>query len=105
MPSDDCENLKKKIEATREVLSKKDDEATTADTIRAATNDLQQASLKLFEMAYKKVLNYIMNIQFLLIHFFSFLFITKTKMAADRESASSSSSSDQQQEEKKEDKN
>ena len=105
LPSDDCENLKKKIEATREVLSKKDDEATTADTIRAATNDLQQASLKLFEMAYKKVLNYIMNIQFLLIHFFSFLFITKTKMAADRESASSSSSSDQQQEEKKEDKN
>lgn len=34
-------------------LAAKDNE--TADTIRTATNELQQASLKLFEAAYKKM--------------------------------------------------
>jgi hypothetical protein len=35
------------------MLSNRDNE--TVDTIKKATSDLQQASLKLFEMAYKKV--------------------------------------------------
>jgi len=35
------------------VLSNRDNE--TAESIRTATTELQQASLKLFEMAYKKV--------------------------------------------------
>lgn len=48
-----CDNLKKLIEELKNVVAKKD-EADPED-IRKATNDLQQASLKLFEMAYKKV--------------------------------------------------
>lgn len=55
LPADECEKLKLKIQETRDVLAKKDEETTTAENIRVATNDLQQASLKLFEMAYKKV--------------------------------------------------
>ena len=35
------------------MLAKKDTE--TAESIRAVTDELQKASLKLFEMAYKKV--------------------------------------------------
>jgi hypothetical protein len=35
------------------MLSNRDNE--TVDSIKKATSDLQQASLKLFEMAYKKV--------------------------------------------------
>ena len=35
------------------MLANKDNE--TAETIKATTNELQQASLKLFEIAYKKV--------------------------------------------------
>lgn len=37
----------------RETLAKKDD--TEPEEIKRQTNELQQASLKLFEMAYKKV--------------------------------------------------
>ncbi|XP_015782951.1 stress-70 protein, mitochondrial [Tetranychus urticae] len=55
LPADECEKLKLKIQETRDVLAKKDEETTTAENIRVATNDLQQASLKLFEMAYKKM--------------------------------------------------
>jgi molecular chaperone DnaK len=45
--------LKGQIATLRELLAKKD--TVSAEEIRAATNELQQASLKLFEMAYKKV--------------------------------------------------
>lgn len=65
LPSEECAKLKEHIVKVRDLLSKKDTE--TVESIRQATNELQQASLKLFEMAYKK-------------------------MAAERESASSSSS-------------
>lgn len=37
----------------RETLAKKDD--TDPEEIKKQTNELQQASLKLFEMAYKKM--------------------------------------------------
>ena len=37
----------------KELLNNKDEE--DPENIRVATSDLQQASLKLFEMAYKKV--------------------------------------------------
>lgn len=37
----------------REVLGNKENE--TPENIKQVTNDLQQSSLKLFEMAYKKV--------------------------------------------------
>ena len=37
----------------RNLLANKDNES--AETIKSSVNDLQQKSLKLFEMAYKKV--------------------------------------------------
>ena len=48
-----CEKLKEHITKVRNLITNKDTE--TAESIRTATSDLQQASLKLFEMAYKKV--------------------------------------------------
>jgi len=45
--------LNTQISALRETLANKDNES--ADTIREKLNELQQSSLKLFEMAYKKV--------------------------------------------------
>ncbi|BFY98211.1 hypothetical protein BsWGS_01251 [Bradybaena similaris] len=77
LPKEECDKLKEKIAAVKDVIANKD--SKTAEEIRQQTSDLQQASLKLFEMAYKK-------------------------MAADRESGSSKpqeSGSD----DKKEDKN
>jgi len=82
LPKEECDKLRQHIAEVKEVLAKKDEESL--ENIKEATNKLQQASLKLFEIAYKK-------------------------MAADRESQSSQSSqsgSDQPEEkEKKEDKN
>ncbi|RWS05187.1 Sar s 28 (heat shock protein 70-like protein 6) [Dinothrombium tinctorium] len=80
LPADECQKLKEKIARAREVLAKKDSE--TPESIKTVTNELQQASLKLFEMAYKK-------------------------MASERESGSSSQTTDKSSEEseKKEDKN
>jgi len=66
LPSEECEKLKEHINTVRNLLANKDNE--TPESIRTATSELQQASLKLFEMAYKK-------------------------MAADREGSSESSSS------------
>lgn len=53
LPSEECTSLKEKIAKVRELLSNKDNE--TAETIKTSTSELQQASLKLFEMAYKKM--------------------------------------------------
>lgn len=53
LPSEEYEKLKEKITKTREVLANKDNE--TPEKIKETCNDLQQSSLKLFEMAYKKV--------------------------------------------------
>lgn len=83
LPSDECAKLREHVSKVRTLLSNKDNE--TIETIKKATSDLQQASLKLFEMAYKK-------------------------MAADRESKSegtkpeSGDSNDDKKEDKKEDK-
>ncbi|KAH7641649.1 sar s 28 [Dermatophagoides farinae] len=52
LPSEEYEKLKEKIAKTREVLANKDNE--TPEKIKETCNDLQQSSLKLFEMAYKK---------------------------------------------------
>lgn len=48
-----CNKLKEEIAKMRELLARKDTE--TGENIRQAATSLQQASLKLFEMAYKKV--------------------------------------------------
>ena len=48
-----CEKLKELITKVRNMLANKDNEAP--ETIKTTVNELQQASLKLFEVAYKKV--------------------------------------------------
>lgn len=53
LPEEECSKLKEKITKVREILSNKEQESP--ESIKQATTDLQQASLKLFEMAYKKM--------------------------------------------------
>uniref|UniRef100_A0AAY4CYQ7 75 kDa glucose-regulated protein n=1 Tax=Denticeps clupeoides TaxID=299321 RepID=A0AAY4CYQ7_9TELE len=53
LPADECSKLKDEIAKVRDLLSRKDTE--TGENIKQAASSLQQASLKLFEMAYKKV--------------------------------------------------
>ena len=53
LPAEECTKLKEHIESVRKILANKDSE--DPENIRKATSDLQQASLKLFEMAYKKM--------------------------------------------------
>jgi hypothetical protein len=48
-----CDKLREQIAQVRDVVSKKDE--SSPEEIRKLTSSLQQASLKLFEMAYKKV--------------------------------------------------
>lgn len=48
-----CTKLKEEITKVRDLLTNKDSE--TGENIKQAASNLQQASLKLFEMAYKKV--------------------------------------------------
>ncbi|XP_060067203.1 stress-70 protein, mitochondrial-like [Ylistrum balloti] len=53
LPDEECQKLKEQIAKTREVLANKENESP--ENIVSATNELQQSSLKLFEMAYKKM--------------------------------------------------
>jgi len=53
LPAEECTKLKEHVTKLREVLADKDN--MKPEEIKNATNDLQQASLKLFEMAYKKM--------------------------------------------------
>lgn len=53
LPSEECSKLRDQIAQVREMLANKD--SKSPEDIKKATNDLQQASLKLFEMAYKKM--------------------------------------------------
>merc|ERR1712180_429898 len=76
LPSEDVAKMREKITEVRDKLS--DKENMDGEQIKATVNELQQSSLKLFEMAYKK-------------------------MAADRDGGSSSSS-EENKEDKKEDK-
>jgi len=74
LPSEDVAKMREKITEVRDKLA--DKESMDPEAIKATVNELQQSSLKLFEMAYKK-------------------------MAADRDTGSSSS---EEKEDKKEDK-
>jgi len=78
LPSEDVTKMKEKIAEVRGKLENK--ENMEPEAIKEAVNDLQQSSLKLFEMAYKK-------------------------MASDNQSSSSSDESSGNKDEKKEDKN
>jgi molecular chaperone DnaK len=53
LPKEECDKLREQITTVRNMLANKDNESP--DNIRTATSELQQASLKLFEMAYKKM--------------------------------------------------
>ncbi|XP_034142321.1 heat shock 70 kDa protein cognate 5 [Drosophila guanche] len=53
LPAEECEKLKKEIADLRTLLANK--ETADLEEVRKATSSLQQASLKLFEMAYKKM--------------------------------------------------
>lgn len=53
LPQEECSKLKEEIAKVRELLAKK--EEADPEEIRKVTGTLQQSSLKLFEMAYKKV--------------------------------------------------
>uniref|UniRef100_W5K4B2 Stress-70 protein, mitochondrial n=1 Tax=Astyanax mexicanus TaxID=7994 RepID=W5K4B2_ASTMX len=53
LPADECNKLKEEITKVRDLLSRKETE--TGENIKQAATNLQQASLKLFEVAYKKV--------------------------------------------------
>lgn len=53
LPKEECDKMKEEIAKVREMLAKKDD--VDPEEIRKVTSTLQQSSLKLFEMAYKKV--------------------------------------------------
>lgn len=50
-----CDKLREEIAKVREVLANKD--TVDPEEIRKVTSTLQQSSLKLFEMAYKKVIS------------------------------------------------
>merc|ERR1719309_333319 len=76
LPSEDVTKMKEKITEVRDKLQ--DKENMDPEEIKKTVSDLQQSSLKLFEMAYKK-------------------------MAADRDTSSSSTSEEKKDEEKKED--
>lgn len=98
LPKEECDKLREEIVKVRDMLANKDN--TDPEEIRKSTSSLQQASLKLFEMAYKKVrrqIDWLSNDR----NDIGLL----SQMAADREGSSSSSSSDntssEQQEEKK----
>ncbi|CAG7820241.1 unnamed protein product [Allacma fusca] len=53
LPAEEVTKIRELITKTRETLAKKDE--LSPEEIRTATNNLQQSSLKLFEMAYKKM--------------------------------------------------
>ncbi|XP_047119196.1 heat shock 70 kDa protein cognate 5 [Schistocerca piceifrons] len=53
LPKEECDKMKEEIQKVRELVAKKDE--TDPEEIRKAAGSLQQASLKLFEMAYKKM--------------------------------------------------
>lgn len=53
LPKEECDKLREEIGKVKELLAKKDE--ADPEEIRKITGTLQQSSLKLFEMAYKKV--------------------------------------------------
>ncbi|XP_077970736.1 stress-70 protein, mitochondrial-like [Styela clava] len=53
LPEEECKNIKEEIEKVKTILANKENESV--ETIREAFSSLQQKSLKLFEMAYKKM--------------------------------------------------
>lgn len=95
LPQEECDKLREEIAKVREVLGNKENESP--ENIKTATSELQQSSLKLFEMAYKKMAAERDGSQN----------ASSSSSSESTESSSSSSSSSEtdQQEQKKEEKN
>ena len=55
LPAEDVTKIKDKITEVRDILTNKD--SMDPEEIKKTVNELQQSSLKLFEMAYKKMAN------------------------------------------------
>ncbi|ODN05197.1 Heat shock 70 kDa protein cognate 5 [Orchesella cincta] len=53
LPTEEVTKIRDLITKTREAIAKKDE--LSGEELKAATNELQQASLKVFELAYKKM--------------------------------------------------
>ncbi|XP_058061879.1 heat shock 70 kDa protein cognate 5 [Anopheles bellator] len=53
LPKEECDKLREEIAKVREILANKDE--ADPEEVRKTTSALQQSSLKLFEMAYKKM--------------------------------------------------
>ena len=62
LPAEDANKMKDMIKDVREKLANKDD--MDPEDIKKTVNELQQSSLKLFEMAYKKVRHSLVFISF-----------------------------------------
>lgn len=90
LPADECDKLREHITKVKEVLGNKENE--TPENIKQVTNDLQQSSLKLFEMAYKKMAAEREGSQ-------------SSSSSSDSSESTDSTSSETDQEQKKEDKN
>jgi molecular chaperone DnaK len=56
LPKEEYEKLKEGINKIREKLTKLDKENDTVESIKPMVDEFQKDSLKLFEMAYKKVI-------------------------------------------------
>lgn len=84
LPQEECDKLRTQINEVRDLLAKKDD--TDPEDIRKASNSLQQASLKLFEMAYRKM-------------------ASENQASGSSSSGSSEQTTEEPKEEKKEEKN
>ena len=103
--------MKEEITKVREVLA--NTENSSAEEIKERCNELQQKSLKLFEMAYKKVRIFLKSSQcgalFKVFHLFHLTFLRFSKMASEKEDSShkedSSQTSEQPEHEKKQGEN
>ncbi|XP_023222183.1 stress-70 protein, mitochondrial-like [Centruroides sculpturatus] len=84
LPAEECEKLKEQIAKLREKIANQANESM--EDIRNAKQELQQASLKLFEMAYKKM-------------------ASERESTSSSEQTSSSESTEEPEKAKKEDKN
>lgn len=85
LPADECDKLKEQIAKLREKITNEANESV--ENLTNAKQELQQASLKLFEMAYKKMAS------------------ERESTSASSEQASTSDSSEEPEKAKKEDKN
>lgn len=92
LPKDEYEKLKEGIVKIREKISSLDRENDTVEAIKPLLDEFQKDSLKLFELAYKKVWKLII-VFFLDFFNFYLIFYLKIKMQNARESSGSSSSS------------